>query len=299
MGRSMGVDRMLCGVELATMASVHRAKIVERLLVQRLLRKSRHILSLWESSARDWNQTLHLMTAHAMGAPRNGAAFERLAEMVSYVTCLRERGHIVRVEAMLLGSSGLLGRECFDSQLLGMQNEYDYLARKYELRSMKAGEWDLRGNYPAANPVMRIVQFAAIITKEEFSFDRLVGVRSLAEVASLLEIEMGGSYWAEKYGTKASGGRLGRAKVQMMTINLVIPMMFAYGEVTHNEELKERAMALLEEIPSEQNSLVARWTGAGVPSTSAYDSQALIELAHLCDEGRCAECPLAKQLKKA
>lgn len=289
------MDRALCCVELATMDSLRRAKVVENLLVQRLLRKSRHILDLWERSARDWNQTLHVMTAHAMGAPRNGEAFERLAERVSHIMCLRERGHIERVEAMLLGCSGLLDRECFDNHTLTMQQEYDYLAHKYELRSMRAGEWDLRGNYPAANPVMRIVQFATLATKEDFSLDRLLAVRSLADVERLFEVRVG-EYWAEKY--NHGRGQMGRAKVQMLAINLVVPMLFAYGEVMQDVTSKERALALLEEVPSEQNSLVARWTGAGVPSPSAYDSQALIELAHLCDDGGCGVCPLAKQLKK-
>ena len=296
------MDRTLCGVELATMEPLWRVKVVERLLVQRLLRKSARVVEMWERAERDWNQTLYQMTAYAMGAPRNSRPFERLAERVSYLMCLRERGSLVRVEAMLLGASGLLRGEFFDDYIVRLQEEYDYLAAKYSLRTMNAGEWSRGGNFPAGGPVMRIAQLAAIVAREEYSVDALLAIRTLSDVERLFDVRAG-EYWQKRYtpdGRSAKGaGHIGREKVNMLAINLVVPMQFAYGEVMHNEDIKAQALDLLEQIPSEHNRVVARWTGEGVPSGSAYDSQALIELSHLCDEGGCSECPLAKQLKKA
>ena len=296
------MDRTLCGAELATMEPLWRVNVVESLLVQRMLRKSARVVEMWERAERDWNQTLYQMTAYAMGAPRNSRPFEQLAEMVTYLMCLRERGSLVRVEAMLLGASGLLRGEFFDDYVVRLQEEYEYLAGKYSLHSMNSREWHRGGNFPAGSPVMRIAQLAAIVAKEEYSVDALLAIRSLADVERLLDV-CAGNYWQKIYGPdggRARGaGRIGREKVQMLAINLVVPMQFAYGEVMRDEEMKSQALDLLEQIPSEHNRLVARWTGAGVPSGNAYDSQALIELSHLCDEGRCSECPLAKQLKKA
>ena len=284
------------------MEPLWRVKVVERLLVQRLLRKSARVVEMWERAERDWNQTLYQMTAYAMGAPRNSRPFERLAGRVSYLMCLRERGALVRVEAMLLGASGLLRGEFFDDYIVRLQEEYDYLAAKYSLRTMNAGEWSRGGNFPAGGPVMRIAQLAAIVAREEYSVDALLAIRTLSDVERLFDVRAG-ECWQKRYtpdGRSAKGaGRIGREKVNMLAINLVVPMQFAYGEVMHNEEIKAQALDLLEQIPSEHNRVVARWTGEGVPSGSAYDSQALIELSHLCDERGCSECPLAKQLKKA
>lgn len=296
------MDRRLCGVELATMEPLWRVKVVERLLVQRLLRKSRRVVEMWENFQRDWNQTFYVMTAYAMGAPRNSRPFERLAERVPYRECLRERGSRERVEAMLLGTSGLLRGEYFDDYIVRLQDEYDHLVGKYLLHGMNGGEWSRGGNFPAGNPVMRIVQFAALVAKEEYSVDALFAIRSLADVERLFDVKVG-EYWRGRFapdGHKTKGvERIGRDKVQMLAINLVVPMQFAYGEVMRNEKIKTQALDLLEQIPAEHNRLVARWTGEGVPAATAYDSQALIELSHLCDEGGCSVCPLAKQLKKA
>ena len=296
------MERGLCREELATMDPIRRTKIIERELVQRMLRKSRRVLEIWEECKRDWNQTLHVMTAYAMGAPRNSRPFEELAGIVGYVTCLKERSSHRRVEALLLGASGLLGDEFFDDYIVGLQEEYDYLASKYNLRTMSKGSWCNVGNFPAGGPVVRIVQWAALVAKEEFSMDALMAIKTPEDVARMFAVTTS-DYWQKRFkidGKMASSGNhLGRDKMNMLAINLVVPMQFAYGAVMGREALKMAAMDLLERIPAERNRLVSRWTGVGVPARSAYDTQALIELSHKCDESRCEECTLGKQRGKA
>ena len=300
--RCEAMERGLCREELATMDSLRRTKILECELVQRMLRKSRRVLDIWEACKRDWNQTLHVMTAYAMGAPRNSRPFEELAGVVSYVACMKERSSHRRVEALLLGASGLLDDEFFDDYIVGLQEEYDYLRHKYNLRTMNKSSWCRGGNFPAGGPVVRIVQWAALVAKEEFSMDSLMEIKSTEDVERMFAVTTS-DYWQKRFKidgkTAGACSHLGRDKVNMLAINLVVPMQFAYGTVMGREELKARAMDLLERIPAERNRLVSRWTGVGVPARSAYDTQALIELSHKCDEGRCEECPLGKQRKRA
>ncbi len=287
----------MCGAELATMDPLHRTRVMESLLVGRFLRKCGRVRELWEAAERDWNQTLYTMTAYAMGAPRNSQPFEELSRRVTYLMCLRERTSLRRVEAMLLGASGLMGGEYYSDRVVGLQEEFDYLANKYGVRAMSATAWNRRCNYPAGHPAVRVAQLAGLVTKEGYSVDALLEVRSLADVEKLFDMTATSQWLSVEDGTKQPL-RLGKEKIHTLAINLVAPMQFAYGEVMRNEELRERALSLLEEIPSEHNRLVARWTGEGVPSTKACDSQALIELSHLCDEGRCMECPLGKMLAR-
>lgn len=290
-----------CQEVLATLDALRKTKIVEMLLAERVLRKSRRVLEIWEECDRDWNQTLHIMTAYAMGAPRNSRPFEKLAQRVPYITCLKERSSLRSVEALLLGTSGLLGGEFYDDYIVELQREYDYLAAKHNLRSMNAGAWNRSGNFPAGNPVQRIVQMAALVAKYEFSVDSLLELRSAEDVERFFAV-VTSDYWQRRFkiDCKSVGrcGHLGRDKVNVLAINLVVPMQFAYAGLMGREALKGAALDLLEKLPAEKNRLVSRWTGVGVPAYSAYDSQALIELSHLCDEGRCEECPLGKMLKK-
>lgn len=257
---------------------------------------------MWERAERDWNQTFYAMAAYAMGAPRNSGAFSRLASMATFRMCLREKGRSCGVEALLLGTAGLLGGEYFDEHILMLQREFEYLATKYDINPMSVGEWDRSAGYPAGNPVLRIAQFAALVADPNFDFDNILACSTIDDVARLLSAEVD-DYWQKHYAPNGTSfgvpKRLGREKIVVMAINFVVPLQFAYAEVMQKEGVKERAMALLESLPSEHNHIVSRWTGEGVPCTSAFDSQALIELETFCKEGLCGECPLAKQIKRA
>ena len=292
-------DCGVCGAELATMDPLHRTRVMERLLVERFLRKCSRATEVWEASDRDWNQTLYTMTAYAMGTPRNSAPFEELSRRVSYLMCLRERASLRRVEAMLLGTSGLLRGEYFSDRLVGLQEEYEYLAGKYDLRTMNASVWNRRSTYPAGSPVVRVAQMAGLVTKDGYSVDELLKIRTLEDVERFFDITTA-SQWvsaAQPLGEGAKQSlRLGKERIHTLAVNLVAPVQFAYGEVMRNEEQKVRALELLEKVPAEHNRLVARWTGAGVPVSNACDSQALIELSHMCDERKCESCPLGRFL---
>lgn len=270
--------------------------------MQRLVRKSRRVLEIWEEAERDWNQTFHEMVAYAMGAPRNSVPFRNLASSVSYRMCLREKGQMDALEAMLLGAAGLLAEEYFDDHVLHLQKEFQYRVTKYDIKTMSSKAWDRSACYPAGHPIVRIVQWAAIAAKSSYSFDDVIGCCNLDDVAALLSAEVG-DYWQKVFrlrGTTAAMPRcLGREKLVVMAINFVVPLQFAYAEVMQKEEVKNRAMNLLESLPAEHNRIVGRWTGYGVPCSSAFESQALLELQSYCNEKQCEKCPLAKQIKRA
>lgn len=290
-----------CLMLLATVEPIYRTKVVESLLAQRVIAKSQRVRDIWQASNKDWNQTLYTMTAYALGAPRNSVPAQQLSRIVSYNMCLRERSRLQSVEALLLGASGLLEGEYYDNYIVALQEEYDYLANKYSLRPMRAGEWQVVHNIPAGGPVMRLVQLAALVCKPSFSFDELIRCHTLEEIDALLGVEMS-DYWQQHFTVQGAKTkvhkRIGRDKVVMMAINLVVPLQIAYADAMKDNGLKERALELLERLPAEHNRLVSKCTGAGVPCRSAYDSQALIELQNLCARGGCLECPLEKQLRK-
>lgn len=290
-----------CPLLLATTDTLHRTKVLEDLLVRRLVRKSRRVLDTWERAERDWNQTLYEMAAYAMGAPRNSVPFQKLATRVTFRMCMKESGNRHAVESMLLGCSGLLAGEYLDSQIVGMQEDFVYLSNKYDIETMRPGEWNRAMNYPAGNPLLRIAQFAAVVSQEEFCFNNVVACKTLDDVSKIFSAEVS-DYWHSCYtlGGKFEGmpKSMGKERKVVMAINLVVPMQFAYGEVMGKDEVKLQAMELLESLPAEHNRIVSKWTGAGVPCTTAFDSQALIELESFCHDGECRQCPLAKQIKR-
>ena len=80
-------------------------------------------------------------------------------------------------------------------------------------------------------------------------------------------------------------------------INLVSVLQFAYGSYTGREALRDSALTLLERLPAEDNRYMRGWHDAGLTPRSAFESQALLQLAtEYCAAKRCAECPVGRRI---
>lgn len=64
-----------------------------------------------------------------------------------------------------------------------------------------------------------------------------------------------------------------------MGINLVSLIQYAYGAYNGNERLRERAFALLEAIPAEENRFMRRWRLYDLASGQRLPVAALLQLA--------------------
>ncbi|MCU0383947.1 MAG: DUF2851 family protein, partial [Cyclobacteriaceae bacterium] len=74
-------------------------------------------------------------------------------------------------------------------------------------------------------------------------------------------------------------------------INGVIPLVYAYGHYTQNEELKEKAMQWILELPPEQNAIIKNWKKLNWPATNAFETQGLLELKKsYCQKKACTNC---------
>ena len=77
----------------------------------------------------------------------------------------------------------------------------------------------------------------------------------------------------------------------LILINTVAPMFFAYGRHKMDERLCERAFDFLEQVKAENNSIVRMWQQCGLVVQNAGDSQALIQLKkEYCDRKECLRC---------
>jgi uridine phosphorylase len=87
--------------------------------------------------------------------------------------------------------------------------------------------------------------------------------------------------------------------VDNIIINTVIPVLFAYGLHTKDEQYKEKAIRWLAELGPEHNSITKSWNGSGIANANALDSQALIQLTnHYCKEKSCLQCVVGNKLLK-
>lgn len=71
----------------------------------------------------------------------------------------------------------------------------------------------------------------------------------------------------------------------------MVPFLFAMRSEKNNQQLKDKALQLLEQLPSERNAIITAWQKLGINSASAYDSQALLQLKkQYCDDKKCLRC---------
>ena len=93
--------------------------------------------------------------------------------------------------------------------------------------------------------------------------------------------------------------KIGKMQKDLIIINLIAPLLFAYGIYYSEEKWKEKAADLLMKIKPEENNILRKWKSIGIQPESAFDSQGLIELYNnLCIQKKCLNCNIGSNLLK-
>ena len=248
----------------------------------------------------NWNQTFYLLYFRTLGDRRNQEAYLSLARRVPYKVVLRERLAPRAVEAMFFGASGLLTLYPHDAYTLDLARDFEYLAAKYDIEPLDAGVWELDEIRPANHPVLRLAQAAEFFIQDEFVMERAMSCRTEEDIRRLFCIEAS-DYWRTHHipgiASDEHPKRLGAFKANIIGINLVSVLQFAYGSVTGRETLRDSALTLLERLPAEDNRYMRNWRNTGVMIRNAFESQALLQLAtEYCPAKRCTECPVGRRI---
>jgi hypothetical protein len=297
--REGAADRRCAGL-ITAMSSLHRTSLFTGLMIERLQRKYGDVMRVFAETDSDWNQTFYTMLLRVMGGDRNRETYMALAAKVSAAMLSREKNSLLKLEALLLGGGGFLfaPSEMRDAYTLRLEEEFRHLAAKYSIVPLKPAEWDTAGLHISNYPALRLVELAALFSKKDFMLDGMLACRTAGDVERMFAAQAS-EYWDTHYKPGAEYGyspkRIGRTKTALIGINLAAPLMFAYGRETGCEELCERALDLLADIPAEQNRRLAGWYERGCGAENAFESQALLQLGNeYCASGRCAECVVGK-----
>ena len=285
--------------------SVDKGRIgiwLERLLVERLERKTLEVEALYRQLGNDPAETFHHMLLRGLGANVNAEPFGMLAHALPLKLLLKYRDDRVRTEALLFGQAGMLAGEFKDAHPRSLQDEHALLAGLHGLRSAPVAAWKFGRMRPPNFPSLRIAQWAAFINGSTDSHGQLLEQDSLGPLLALLEVEADG-YWREHYRFDQPSAprpkRLGRTAADGLIINSIVPYLFAMGRIRGHRPWIDRALRLMEQLPVERNSIVAMWAGLGVKAEHAAQGQALIELRkHYCAERKCLSCAIGAHLHK-
>ena len=265
------------------------------LQVERFEQKARAIAARLYNN--HWEDVFFITLARNFGFGLNGDAFEAWASRLPFRAIDKHRDDLFQVEAFFFGQAGLLDEELPDADgyYLKLQKEFRYLQHKFELSvPMTATQWRFLRLRPGNFPHVRLAQLANLYYKERSLFSRIMEADTLEAVRKLLTVTTS-PYWEEHFNfRKVSSSRekqVGKNAQNLIVINTVIPFLYAYGLHKADELLCERATGFLESLKAEDNHIIRHWSGAGLPVSTAADSQALLQLQkEYCDKKDCLRC---------
>ena len=153
---------------------------------------------------------------------------------------------------------------------------------------------------PANFPHQRIALLAQLIHQGFSLFTQSRETKDEKSFRRLFDLYLNG-YWDTHYSFGQPSPQrpkaLGKSAVDILLINTVAPLLYAYGVKTGNEVYNERAMNLLENIKAEQNRIIRYFSQAGIKTDNALDSQALIQLhTAYCVPKKCLYCRIGHRL---
>ena len=283
-----------CLDHITGIAPLHIACWMEALLSERLERKTHDIFLLLDAYQTDWNEVFYITLTRNFGFGVNNDAFERLAKSLPLRCIQKQRNSHSQIEAMLFGQAGMLEEENDDHYYRLLQREYDFLRHKFGLSPMEDFVFKNLRTRPVNFPYLKVAQLAALWVRYDTLFSAILEARSTGEIKKYFRIPPSG-YWETHYHFRYASPRkektIGENALNILLINTVVPMLFAYGLHNKRPEYCERATRLLESIPPEKNTIVTTFYNAGITVRHAGDSQALIQLKReYCEKKKCLYC---------
>lgn len=275
---------------------------LERLVFERLERKSIEIAQTLLLNKNNWEETFYQVLFKYFGLKVNSEPFHLLAKNTSLKVVEKHR-NLFTIEALLFGQAGFLVDEKDDEYFQRLKKEYHFLQSKFSLTPLDKSLWKLLRLRPANFPTIRIAQLAYLLSNEPRIFSKILAIDSVKELQQLFSLTAS-SYWNNHYqfGVEqkvSSQKRTGKLMIDSLIVNVVVPMLFVYASSKQDEELKNKAVRFLEELKAEKNTIIFNFEKLGVKSKNALQSQALIELkSNYCSQKKCLHCSIGNYLIK-
>jgi hypothetical protein len=289
-------NQIPCASFLPSVPSLTWLSMLDKALMQRLETKASQVQTMLARNNNDWDETTYQMLCRNFGFKVNAEPFEQLAQSLPYKALLKHADQPVQVEALLFGQAGFLEERAADDYFLLLKREYMLLGKKFNLYANRLNkvQWRFLRLRPANFPTLRIAQLAALIGNRKNIFSRVLEALSYQDLHVLFSVNQS-SYWQHHYQfckpVSEAIPPVGTMSIDNIIINTVVPLLVAYGKVRDEQELIDRAVDILQHVAAEENAITKNWNALGVKSSSAGDSQALIELNNsFCLKRRCLDC---------
>jgi hypothetical protein len=292
-----------CAAQIHTVAHVVIDSFLSRVLIERFEQKTQAVFETLDQTKGNWDETFYRFLSRNFGFKVNALPFELLAKAIPQQILGKHKDNTQQIEALVFGAAGFLNDQ-FEEEYPGLlKNEFQFLRRKYHIKPIEVTSWKFMRMRPQNFPTIRLAQFAALISRSNHLFSKIMEIKDMVALKSLFENLPVNVYWQSHYHFKktseGASTQLGKSSVDNILLNTVALFLFAYGKHTGTQVYISRAIRLLESLPAEKNAITDKFVEAGINIDKAFSSQAVLQLKkQYCDKKKCLSCAIGIQILK-
>jgi hypothetical protein len=303
---TLSTNNVPCGNSLSSIPSLTLTSIMSAFAVDRLLQRQAQLFRMLKQCSDDWSELTYRTLAINFGFKINSTAFELLAQSLPYKILQRHGNSRLQIYALIFGQAGFLQQmdnspTTQDEYFTPLCNEYEYLRYKYKLTPIPSGLWNLLRLRPINFPGIRLAQFCELLFSCSDLFNELILNENISNTQNIFSNINPHAYWQTHFqpgkSTRPHPAHLGKDSINLLFINSIAPLLFSFGSFSGDEQLKSKALEILEDIPAESNHITRQFCAYSFPLKSAIYSQALLELySNFCKKKKCYSCPIGQYI---
>lgn len=272
-----------------------------KLFFERLEYKYEIVKNLLKRTQNNWEQVFYETLLKYFGGVVNKDSFELLAHFLPYQVINKYRSNLLQLEALLFGVSGLLQEQKNDSFYLTLQKEFEFLKEKHQLEILPKKMIKFHRLRPMNFPTIRLSQFANLFHNNNFLFNDLMKITKPEDAYRYFNTSTT-PYWENHYNfdkmTKTRKKYIGNSFIDIILINVIIPLKFAYQKYNGNGS-EEEIVNLIKKIKPEKNRIVTIFSKVDLIAKNALDTQAIIQInENYCNKKRCLHCDIGHSILK-
>jgi|SRR5690554_799212 len=289
-----------CQDQLASVPKFTADSWLERVYFERLERKSKELIKDAEQNKYHWEALLFSKLARNFGLKVNGEAFYQMAMSLPFEVVQKCQANPLQLEALFMGQSGLLEDTAVDDYYKELLSEYQFLRNKFSLQPIETPPKFFRLR-PYNFPTIRLSQLASLYHSNTALFSEWIKGMEIAEFYAKYRVKAN-AYWDSHYNFGVTSSvrtkRLSKNFIDLLLINTLVPIRFVYSKYV-GEDSAEDIVQLIEQLPAENNSIIANYKKHGLKAGNALQSQALLQLyANYCTPKGCLSCGIGNAILK-
>jgi len=282
-------EKIPCHGSLKNVHDITFRSWMDRMTIERLETKIMRIENLFATFNGDYHLTLYTLLCRNFGFKVNALPFELLSSQLPVTILLKHSDNKLQLDCLLFGVAGFLEEQTPVPYIRILQNEFEFLRKKYGLVPLQKEIFKFSKLRPANFPTVRLAQFSALVHENPtiFSFPSEARTTEILRRSLSVKTKL---FWLEDQ-PAGQFANLGAESINNILINTFAPFYFFFGKKTGRPELKELALKLLENCEAENNIRTRLFSPKKELITTAADSQAIINLyENYCSCKKCLKC---------